>query len=275
MAACRPPRGSCRRAIRGGRSRRRPRCRRGCRRPRRPRGEPADEDRQAPQHRLLGAVEQHRTSRPSPAGSAGAAKRCGCPRSARRKRWSSRSDALERHRPQPGGGELDREGHAVEATADCRDEGGGVASVRKPSRSPGAGPLHEERHASERQVPTALNDLVRSSPPAATVRGPGRLFSPSMPSVSRLVASTCTSGSAPRAVGHLAHAPDQVLAVVEDDEDMPGRPGRRQGFERAPGLLLDPKRPATPRPPHVGSCTAASSTSQTPSPEPSRSSAAT
>ena len=157
------------------------------------------------------------TTRWSTGGSSAAPRRVRRPPSQHRRAILERGEDLAHaERRGAGGGELDGQGQAIEARAELLDR------RRRHAVEVGAGrggPLAEE-----------LDPVVAgSSGRTATT------CSPSMPSASRLVTRTAASGHA--AVEHVEHvrrAVDHVLAVVDDEQDGPGRSTPARPSSRSP-----------------------------------------
>ncbi len=149
----------------------------------------------------------------------------------------ARADLLHRQRPDPGRGELDRQRHAVERTADRGDDGG-VVRTDDESGPGGGGPVGEQAdglvtvRVLARRVGARGRHGKRRHPPYRLGREAQWLAARGQQSQPR------RAGQQPLA--QLGAHVDQVLAVIQGQQQ-PARPQRvgQRLPQRAPGLFAD------------------------------------
>ena len=162
-----------------------------------------------------------------------------------RNRWSQPAVQLgQRHRPQPGRGQLDRQRHPVQPPAHRHHQRGGLL-IHGQGDAAGPGPVHQQRHR---------------------IRGPGRRRTGVAGAGQRqgrhpidglaADAQRLAAGGQqvhPRAAPHdrlrgLGAAADQVLAVVHHDQHILQRQGVQQRLQRQLARLPGkPQRPGDGR----------------------------
>ena len=232
------------------------------------------EHRQAPQQRLLGAVEQRIgpvDGRPQGllALQGGAAS----PGEQAEALVEAVVQARQRQRAQPGGGQLDGQRHPVQPPADRHHQRAGLlvhGAGRRPALGPGRRTARPHRRT---PAPRSRRRRVR----AATATAPGRWSRRRCRAARGWWPADAPAGSAARSASAvLAQAPircSQLSSTI-----------RTSWGARASSSVSRTGRPGCPAIPSASemagatassSVTAASSTSQTPSPDPSSSSAAT
>ncbi len=134
----------------------------------------------------------------------------------------ARRDALDRQRAHARGGELERERNAVQPPADVGDRGARSASVTRKAGCAAAARSTNSRTASN--CASAVDGDRLPMRRASRARAPGNVVSPAMRSGSRLDARIFRSRPACEQLPcELRAGLDQMLAVVEDEQQLAGR----------------------------------------------------